>query len=137
MSVLSRILWWVPFGGVPEIEAEELAILCDGEAVPQILDVRTRREWVQSRIPNARHVTLLALKRQLADLGLDRERPVVAICLSAHRSIPAVRLLKLGGFSDVCQLKGGMKAWWAARLPTEGSSGCGEADLVEKIEPDP
>jgi len=119
MGILEKILWWVPFGRVPEIAAEELAARCDGEAPPQILDVRTLREWRRSRIPNARHVTLLSLKRQLAEVGLDQERPVVAICLSAHRSILAVRLLKFHGFSDVCRLKGGMKAWWAAQLPTE------------------
>jgi len=119
IGILEKVFWWLPFGRVPEIEARELAALCDGELPPQILDVRTRREWRKSRVPNARHVTFVSLKKQLADLGLDRERPVVAICLSAHRSIPAVRLLKLHGFSDVCQLKGGMKAWWAARLPTE------------------
>jgi rhodanese-related sulfurtransferase len=119
MGVLEKILWWVPFGRVPEIEAEELAARCDGATAPQIVDVRTRREWRQSRIPNAKHVTFASLKNQLAVLGLDPERPVVAICRSAHRSIPAVRLLKFHGFSDVCQLKGGMKAWWAAQLPTE------------------
>ena len=121
MGILERIFWWVPFGRVPEIEAAELAVFCDGEAPPQILDVRTWREWRKSRIPNARHVTLRSLKKRPADLGLDPERPVVAICLSAHRSIPAVRLLKRRGFSDASQLKGGMKAWWSARLRTEGS----------------
>jgi rhodanese-related sulfurtransferase len=118
-GIIEKVFWWFPFGRVPEIEAEELAARCDGVTPAQILDVRTRREWRQSRIPNARHATILSLKKQLADLGLDPERPVVAICLSAHRSIPAVRLLKFHGFSDVCQLKGGMKAWWAAQLPTE------------------
>jgi len=118
---LERMFWWVPFGRVPEIEAEELAALCEGKSTPQILDVRTRREWRRSRIPKARQVTFVSLKKQLPDLGLDKGRPVVAVCLSAHRSIAAVRLLKLLGFSDVCQLKGGMKAWWTAGLPTEAS----------------
>lgn len=121
MAILVKIFWWLPFGVVPEIEAGELAARCRGESPPQILDVRTRREWRRSRIPNAMHVTLLALKNRLAEFDLDKERPAVAVCLSAHRSIPAVRVLSSQGFSSVCQLKGGMKAWWAARLPTEGS----------------
>ncbi len=115
------MFWWVPFGRVPEIEAPELAVLCEGQSPPQVLDVRTPREWRRSRIPKARHVTFLSLKKELPDLGLNRGRPVVAVCLTAHRSIPAVRLLRAAGFSEVCQLKGGMKAWWAAGLPTEGS----------------
>ena len=121
MGILEKIFWWVPFGRVPEIEAEELAARCGGEPPPQILDVRTRREWRKSRIPNAEHLTFVSLKKQVAGLGLDPTRPTVAVCLSAHRSIPAVRLLKRHGFSDVCQLKGGMKAWWAAGLPAEAA----------------
>jgi rhodanese-related sulfurtransferase len=41
---------------------------------------------------------------------------VVAICLSAHRSPPAVRLLSRAGY-DARQLEGGMLAWRAAGLP--------------------
>jgi rhodanese-related sulfurtransferase len=115
------MFWWVPFGQVPEIDARTLATLGDGEAPPQILDVRTRWEWRRSRIPNARRVNLASLRKRIPELGLDRGRPVVAVCLSAHRSIAAVRVLKSLGFSDTCQLKGGMKAWWRAGLPTEGS----------------
>jgi len=44
---------------------------------------------------------------------------VVAICLTAHRSIPAVRLLASEGF-EATQLKGGMLAWRAAGLPEAG-----------------
>lgn len=75
-----------------------------------------------------RHVALLAapswsvnvplgkLEKQADDLPLERTEPVVAICLTAHRSIAAVRLLKRRGY-DIVQLKGGMKAWRAAGLP--------------------
>ena len=76
-------------------------------------------EWRRSRIPSAQNVPLPELKRRLERLNLQRDRPVVAICLSAHRSIPAVRLLQYHGFRDIRQLKGGMLAWWKAELPTE------------------
>lgn len=121
-GLLQKAFWWVPFGRVPEMEARELKARCEGSNPPQILDVRTRMEWRRSRIPDARHVPLLSLKRRLDDLNLDKSRPVVAVCLSAHRSIAAARLLKQTGFPKACQLKGGMKAWWAAGLPTEGDT---------------
>jgi rhodanese-related sulfurtransferase len=41
---------------------------------------------------------------------------VVAICLSAHRSPPGVRLLRQAGI-DARQLAGGMLAWRRAGLP--------------------
>jgi len=84
---------------------------------PQILDVRTEREWRASRIEGAFNAPITSLHATLQGLDLEPQHPVVAICLSAHRSIPAVRALRDAGFSDVCQLRGGMLAWWKAGLP--------------------
>lgn len=114
-----RLFWWLPFGRVPELPAGELQEELEGADAPFLLDVRTHTEWDRSRIPGAVSVPVSELKRRLSELGLDHQRPVVAICLSAHRSIPAVRLLQMEGFSSVRQLGGGMLAWWKAELPTE------------------
>ncbi|HOU90382.1 MAG TPA: rhodanese-like domain-containing protein [Polyangiaceae bacterium] len=104
-------MWWLPFGAVPEITAAELAArLAKGERL-QLLDVRTRREHAQSRVPGAVSVPITELSTRLDEL--DPQRPTVAICLSAHRSVPAVRLLQRRGFRDVVQLAGGMRAWWS------------------------
>ena len=112
--------WWWPFGRVPEIAAQELySLLQDRERAPLILDVRTHLEWTSSRIPGAINVPVTELSGALASLGLERNRPVVAICLSAHRSIPAVRLLQENGIRNIRQLQGGMRAWWKAGLPVE------------------
>lgn len=115
----SGLLWWVPFGKVPEVGAALLAQELRRGVPPQILDVRTAAEWKSSRIEGSVNVPVTELKSRLDALGLDPGRPVVAICRSAHRSIPAVRLLRGRGFRDVRQLAGGMKAWWAADLPVE------------------
>jgi rhodanese-related sulfurtransferase len=110
-------LWWLPFGAVPEISPGDLHARLSSDARLQILDVRTSREWRASRIEGALNAPITSLRAQLAALGLDPRRPTVAICLSAHRSIPAVRLLRGAGFAEVCQLEGGMRAWWKAGLP--------------------
>lgn len=109
--------WW-PFGRVPEVTAGNLASkVADGSV--QVLDVRTGAEFRRSRIPGARHLPITSLStRNLEALGLDKKRPVVAICLTAHRSIPAVRKLDELGF-DARQLKGGMRTWWKSGGPTE------------------
>lgn len=99
---------------VPEVVARELAEALATDAPPQLVDVRTALEHRQSRVPGAVSAPLSTLDA----LELDPTRPVVAICLSAHRSIPAVEALAERGF-DAAQLKGGMLAWWAAGLPTE------------------
>lgn len=102
--------WW-PFGRVPEISAEELEAELEKGAV-QIVDVRTGAEFRLSRIAQARHLPITSFSRtRLESLDLDPDRPVVAICLTAHRSIPAVRKLRELGY-EARQLRGGMRAWW-------------------------
>ena len=107
---MSMVSWW-PFGRVPEISANELSKALDRGEV-QVVDVRTGVEFRRSRIPGAIHWPITRFSdANLKQLGLDPRRPVVAICLTAHRSIPAVRKLAELGF-DARQLRGGMRAWW-------------------------
>ena len=58
------------------------------------------------------------LSSKSGTLGDDGRR-CVPVCLSAHRSLPAVRLLRKHGRADAAHLAGGMRAWWKAGLPTE------------------
>ena len=114
-------LWWLPFGKVPEISPTKLDVMRkDGAARPQIIDVRTSAEWRSGHIAGAIHVPITEFGSRIDSLQLDGTRPIVAICRSAHRSIPAVRLLQQHGFRNACQLQGGMLAWRQAELPVEG-----------------
>ncbi len=113
--IAAALPWWVPFGSVPEISAIDLQAALDGDHPPQIVDVRTEAEFHRGHIRGAVSAPITALGDRLPALRLDPARPVVAICLSAHRSIPAVRLLRSRGF-EAAQLAGGMLAWRAAGL---------------------
>ncbi len=108
--------WWLPFGAVAELSPRALAASLEGPAAPQVLDVRTRAEWSAGHVQGAVSVPITELTGRLPSLGLDPARPVVAICLSAHRSIPAVRALRRAGY-QASQLAGGMLAWRRAGLP--------------------
>jgi rhodanese-related sulfurtransferase len=111
-------LWWWPFGKVPEVSARQLeGLLQDRAAAPQLVDVRTRMEWRAGHIAGAIHVPIGELDARVAGLQLDGARPIVAICRSAHRSVPAVRMLHKHGLTQACQLQGGMLAWLQAGLP--------------------
>ena len=110
--------WWLPFGRVPEISADELhEMVKNGGA--QLIDVRTPVDAKRAagHVARARNVPIYTLKQALPSLALDPNRPVV-ICATAHRSPPAVRLLRAAGYKNTVQLKGGMLSWAAARLPT-------------------
>jgi rhodanese-related sulfurtransferase len=110
--------WWLPFGTVPEISPAQLAKELEGVAAPQLLDVRSAAEFARGYVRGALSVPIQTLAARLDALRLDPSRRVVAICLTAHRSIPAVRLLRSRGF-EAAQLAGGMLAWRAAGLPEE------------------
>ncbi len=118
------LFWWLPFGEVPEISAKQLDTMRnDGSAPPQLIDVRTGTEWRSAHVAGAIHVPITELGSRISSLRLDGTRPIVAICRSAHRSIPAVRLLQRHGFRNACQLQGGMLAWQQSGLPVEGDGG--------------
>ncbi len=115
------LFWWWPFGEVPEISPKQLDIMRkDRSAQPQLIDVRTGTEWRSGHIAGAIHVPINELDSRIAGLNLDPTRPVIAICRAAHRSVPAVRLLRRHGFGHARQLQGGMLAWQQSCLAVEG-----------------
>ncbi len=110
-SIARRLFWWVPFGRVPEVTPSELNGKLRSGSPPQVLDVRTRREFREGHIEGALNIPITELRSQAEGLPFDRGRPVVAVCLTAHRSIPAVRILNDHGYGRVSHLAGGMVAW--------------------------
>ncbi len=108
--------WWLPFGRVPEIAPADLAERLKRRPWPQLLDVRTAAEFAGGHVRGALNVPVSQLRSRLESLRLDPGRPVVAVCLTAHRSVGAVRLLRQRGF-EALQLAGGMRAWRAERRP--------------------
>jgi rhodanese-related sulfurtransferase len=109
--------WWLPFGKVPEIAAADLKARLDQCEPVRLIDVRTPGEFASGRIHGAINVPINQLRSVLPALKIDRNQPVIAICQTAHRSPPAVRLLRQAGFSAQ-QLRGGMIAWNRAKFPT-------------------
>ncbi len=115
--MLSNHSKWIPFGSVPDISANELWQLVQSDEV-QLIDVRTSQEWRFSAIEGSRNLPITGFTREAVEsLELDKSKPVVAICLTAHRSIPAVRILREMGFENTQQLRGGMTQWWRHKLP--------------------
>jgi len=117
-SFVDKYLWWLPMGSVPEVSARDLQTeITKARGSLQILDVRTSGEYAQGAIDGALLMPIGTLKNRIDALPYDRSKPVVAICRSAHRSIPAVRILRAAGFQDVRQLQGGMLSWQALNYP--------------------
>lgn len=81
-----------------------------------VLDVRQPSEWRQGHIRSSQNLPLLQLKRRLATL--PRDKTIVTVCASGHRSSAAARTLRRAGY-QVENLQGGMRAWTNADLPVQ------------------
>jgi rhodanese-related sulfurtransferase len=99
---------------VPTISIQEVnEKLTDGKR-PFLLDVRQPEEFRMGHIAGAKLIPLGDLDRRINEIPRDRE--VVCICASGHRSVPAVSTLVAAGY-NACSMKNGMIAWQMARLP--------------------
>ncbi|QSZ51387.1 rhodanese-like domain-containing protein [Arthrobacter sp. TS-15] len=79
-----------------------------------LIDVRSTREWRTGRAPQAKHVPLDRL--QVSTAGIQKSRPVIAICASGVRSASAAKLLAAKGY-HAYSVRGGMAAWRQAGEP--------------------
>jgi rhodanese-related sulfurtransferase len=86
---------------------------------PFLLDVRQPEEYRSSHIAGAKLIPLGELDRRLSEVPRDRD--VVCICASGHRSVPAVNTLIAAGYT-ASSMKNGMIAWQMARLPVNKGS---------------
>jgi rhodanese-related sulfurtransferase len=101
------------FTRVRAIEADAAAhLLTTGSAV--IVDVRQPAEWKTGHIRGAIHIPLTQLSGRLHQL--PRDKTIVTVCRSGHRSAVGARTLTRAGH-DVLNLRGGMNAWARAGLP--------------------
>ena len=105
-------------GGPTGVGPEEACDLKRGGAV--LLDVREVDEWDAGHAPGAHHVPLGDVAGRLD--SLPRDRRLVVICRSGHRSSQATALLVDSGF-DAVNLDGGMRAWAGAGFPIEAAGG--------------
>lgn len=103
------------FTRTPTTDTADLARRLAGRSV-HVLDVRRPAEWRDSHIRGAQNLPLMQLESRLDTLA--RERTIVTVCESGHRSKTAARTLRRAGY-QVENLRGGMNAWARAGLPVE------------------
>lgn len=84
---------------------------------PQLIDVRSREEHQEARIPGSRLIPLQELADRLKEI--DKARPVLLYCRSGNRSGMAYQTLKSHGYPNVSHIQGGILAWSQCGLPVE------------------
>jgi rhodanese-related sulfurtransferase len=97
----------------PETDVGAAAALQDAGAF--VLDVREPDEWATGHIAGATLISLGQLSSRLAEVPRDRE--VVVVCRTGHRSAQGRDILLAAGYREVTSMAGGMTAWVAAGKP--------------------
>ncbi|HUH92684.1 MAG TPA: rhodanese-like domain-containing protein [Casimicrobiaceae bacterium] len=122
LIVSGGMLLWPLFRGrfssVREVGAfEATALINRRNAI--LLDVRETQEYDGGRIPNAVHLPGSQLASRGHELKKLAARPIIAYCERGLRSRSAAGALSKVGFTEVYTLRGGLRAWIDAGLPTE------------------
>lgn len=80
------------------------------EQAALILDVRTAEEFSASHVPGALNIPVQELQQRYAELGQDKQRPIVIYCRSGARSAVATNMLSQLGFTRLKDI-GAMSNW--------------------------
>ena len=89
--------------------------------------MRERHEFVAVRAPGAILSPTSSFLRRFKEL--PRDRPIHVVCHTGNRSASVTAFLLRNGWTDVCNVAGGMDAWERAGLEVRhGPLGPGEGD---------
>lgn len=87
------------------IDKRELNMLLKSEEDFLLLDIRTKEEFMESKIDGAVNVPLSELLFNIDEIEDYKDRKIVIYCRSGHRSITACNLLAMEGFNDLYNLE--------------------------------
>lgn len=106
-AVSTSFVWLSP--------AEAQARLESGDV--QLIDVREEWEFAAGHLAGSRCLPLRTLLRQ-ARLELTRDN-IVFVCAVGERATVACEMAASLGFTQVFNIRGGVRAWLASGLPVE------------------
>ncbi|MCK8817903.1 thioredoxin domain-containing protein [Natroniella sulfidigena] len=93
---------------VENISATEVAQKLN-QTKPQIIDVRTKREYQEGHIPNSINIPVTKITDNLDKLAKEEE--IITVCASGRRSKKAAKKLVTADYNKVKNMSGGMNAW--------------------------
>ena len=100
----------------PQISVHELDAQLNSARDPQLLDVRSPKEWSADHIEGALHIPGGELPKRIGEIPPNAN--VHVICGSGYRSSIATSVLQRSGHIGVTNVSGGMAAWKNQQLRT-------------------
>lgn len=88
-----------------------------GQSAPILIDVRESWEYNGGHAKGAKSIPLSQLRQRLGEVPRDRE--ILVICQSGHRSMNAAQMLHQQGIAQVTNVSGGTTVWRMHGLPMD------------------
>lgn len=111
------------YTGGTNVSREQLQQWMDKEMDVYILDVRSKKEYESSHIPDAINIGLRDISARMDELKPYNNHKIVVYCEIGGRAGIAQKILNKAGFSEVYHLTGDMAGWRKAGFPTEPKDG--------------
>lgn len=99
------------------VDTAEVRSLIERNAL--IIDVRRPERYEDAHVAGAVNIPLLELGAASSSLPADPDRPIVCVCDVGNISTNGMLYLKSLGYSNVKNLRGGLRAWIREGLPIE------------------
>jgi rhodanese-related sulfurtransferase len=96
---------------------EDVSSALRANSAAQLIDVRSRAEWLQGHLPGAISMPLLELSEQAA--SIDPSRPILVYCQDEHRATIAASILLRDHNADIGILTGSVQEWQACNISME------------------
>jgi len=87
-----------------------------------IVDVRDPHEFIKGHIEDAINIPLGKFSDKLDTLAKHKNSPIIVVCQTGTRSVPACKTLTKSEFEHVFNITGGMQAWEDNKLPIKITS---------------
>jgi rhodanese-related sulfurtransferase len=102
---------------IKEVSIQEIKSRIDGHDSFYFVDVREDREWEKGHLPGALHLGRGVIERDIEKRIPDHAAPIVLYCGGGFRSALAADNIQKMGYTNVCSMDGGFRAWQEAGYP--------------------
>jgi rhodanese-related sulfurtransferase len=109
LAAARRLLSELPQDGYQVDPAGALRQLKTSDVI--LLDVRSTSQWRLDRVVGAIHVPLPELAARLDQLPANKNAEIIVFCQDGTRGTMAMTILRMLGYTNVRNLRGGLNAW--------------------------
>jgi phage shock protein E len=108
---------------ISEISPEQVKADLEAGKTVILLDVRDSEEYNAGHLPKAVHISRGNLEFKVREILPDKDANIVVYCSFDFRSALATDVMEEMGYTNVKNMRGGLKAWGMARYPIYNSLG--------------